>query len=752
MTQPYAHPSATGAAELDAAAMLAALLEHGSSIIFSIDAQWRILSINRTPAGLGQADVLGTSCLDYVPPESQAVARQAFEQVLRTGRPARYEIQARGPNDMPAWYATQVLPLRGVDGTERLLLVSDDISRSLRAESALHLSEARYRAVDEGQFDAAYRMGPDWAKVRRLGGRNTVPEPSEPVGTWLEQRTPPDERARVQAAIDAAVREGRPFELEQRVRRADGSPGWTHSRVVPMLDGQGAITEWIGRDTDVTERREAQLLIAEGEQRLRLVLEAAEEGLWDRNLVTNECLFSPAYYTMLGYPGEGGARQLDFAVELIHPEDRACVQRADELLRDPGHFELRLRMRTAAGDYRWIESRGRTAQRDAQGNPLRAVGTHVDITERLRLEEALRRSEGLLGSIVESTTDLVFVKDLQSRFVLVNRAVCELARRTQADLLGRDVGAFLPEAAARSVADLDRDLMARGEVVSVTETFDWSGGDRRSFFVTKGPLRDANGNVIGMFGIARDLTGLLRQEEAQRRALQDSRDLLDLALGAAELGTWETDIATGRSTYDERYQTMLGYAPGELEPTMQAWQQLIHPDERAYVDEAVAAHVAGESRVFEVEHRLRHKGGHWVWVLARGKVFRDADGTPVRAAGTHQDISDRKRMTTEGTVLLKKVEALIAGLAPRGSPGAHPPSLAAAGTSPPGTRLSARHREVLALLANGLTASEIATRLGISAQTAVTHRRDLMRKLGLRNKAELIRYALQHGVAPVDPD
>ena len=110
----------------DDAAVLQALLEHGRSIVFTIDDTWRILSINRIPDGLGSAEVIGTSCLDYVPPQYQAVARKAFEQVLRTGRPSRYEIRARGPHDSIACYVTQVLPLRPDGGAARLLLVSDD--------------------------------------------------------------------------------------------------------------------------------------------------------------------------------------------------------------------------------------------------------------------------------------------------------------------------------------------------------------------------------------------------------------------------------------------------------------------------------------------------------------------------------------------------------------------------------------------------------------------------------------------------
>lgn len=492
--------------------------------------------------------------------------------------------------------------------------------------------------------------------------------------------------------------------------------------------------------------------LQQSEERLRLAMEAAEEGLWDLDLRTGACHYSPGYHTMLGYPPGSLASHVDTALGLLHPDDAPAVERALALLQDPGHYALRFRLRTAQGSYRWVESRGKTVQRDAQGQPLRAVGTHMDITERLALEQALQASELRLRSIIEGTTDAVFVKDLQCRYRMVNRAWTEVARMSAAEILGRDATAFLPPPAAEAIMALDREVLASGEVRTVRETLSWVAGEQRTFLTTTGPLRNEAGEVVGLFGIARDLTELLRQEANQRQALQDSRDLLEAALAGAELGTWDIDLATGSARHDERWLAMLGYAPGELEPTMQAWRNLIHPDDRAQVDAAVAAHDSGETRLYEVEYRLRHKNGHWVWVLSRGKLQRDAHGRPVRGVGTHQDISDRRRAATEGTLMLRQIEGLLETLVSNRA--ARPNAVAepAHGARMPSSRapLSRRHREVLALLANGLTAAEVAQRLGISQLTAQSHRRDLMRKLGLRNKAELIRYAVEGGITAAE--
>jgi PAS domain S-box-containing protein len=137
------------------------------------------------------------------------------------------------------------------------------------------------------------------------------------------------------------------------------------------------------------------------------------------------------------------------------------------------------------------------------------------------------------------------------------------------------------------------------------------------------------------------------QQEAQR-ALTESRERMDLALRGADLGTWDRDVWTGRMTLNARWAEMLGYALEEIEPTVGSWEALMHPEDLPRAKALLDAHLAGESDLYEAEVRLRHKAGHWVWVLDRGRVTgRDASGRPLRAAGTHLDITERKAAAEE---------------------------------------------------------------------------------------------------------
>jgi len=131
----------------------------------------------------------------------------------------------------------------------------------------LRASEARYRALATASADVIYRMSPDWSEIRELDRRGFQSDAAAPSGTWLSRYVLPQDRLYVSAAIDTAMRSKTTFELEHRVARADGTPGWTFSRAVPVLDAEGQIVEWVGAATDVTERKRNEQHLRNSEER-----------------------------------------------------------------------------------------------------------------------------------------------------------------------------------------------------------------------------------------------------------------------------------------------------------------------------------------------------------------------------------------------------------------------------------------------------------------------------------------------------
>ena len=151
---------------------------------------------------------------------------------------------------------------------------------------------------------------------------------------------------------------------------------------------------------------------------------------------------------------------------------------------------------------------------------------------------------------------------------------------------------------------------------------------------------------VAVFGLHRGQwrrKAFARLATSVARERQQSAEQLELALQGADLGLWDWDLRGDRFQHNEVTRQQLGYARGEIGEFGGEWHSIIHPADRERMLGAVEAHFGGETPAYECEFRVRHKSGHWVWLLSRGKVVeRDEFGIAVRMAGTHMDLSRRK--------------------------------------------------------------------------------------------------------------
>ncbi|QEH35521.1 Oxygen sensor histidine kinase NreB [Aquisphaera giovannonii] len=145
-----------------------------------------------------------------------------------------------------------------------------------RAEERLRDSESRYRAFVRASSDLVYRMSPDWTELREQDGGGFLARAESPSRSWLDDYILPEDRPHILAAIRDSIEGKRPFDLEHRVIRADGTVGWTHSRAVPILDDRGEIVEWFGAARDVTDRRRAEEVLRASEERDAFLLRLSD--------------------------------------------------------------------------------------------------------------------------------------------------------------------------------------------------------------------------------------------------------------------------------------------------------------------------------------------------------------------------------------------------------------------------------------------------------------------------------------------
>ena len=140
---------------------------------------------------------------------------------------------------------------------------------------------------------------------------------------------------------------------------------------------------------------------------------------------------------------------------------------------------------------------------------------------------------------------------------------------------------------------------------------------------------------------------MLRQVQLSRQQVKDSEERFSLAVQGTDDGIWDWQVRTNTVYYSPRWKEMIGYADDELPNRFEEWSARIHPADLAETMQALNAHLAGQTPFFEREIRIRHKDGSYRWILTRGATVRDAEGRPLRMAGSHSDITERRRVGAE---------------------------------------------------------------------------------------------------------
>lgn len=276
------------------------------------------------------------------------------------------------------------------------------------------------------------------------------------------------------------------------------------------------------------------------------------------------------------------------------------------------------------------------------------VCTVRDITDR---QQQYHRVMGILDSI-EAT---VWVRDAQSRYQLINDAYRDELELGSTDIIGKTPTEILDAELGQRFIEADQRVLETGEPYEMERTVTRKPTELIKL-IRLTPVFDHTGEVSAICGVSTDIT----EQKAQERAAQRRAERLALALEAGDIAVWEWDIDNDHMAFDDRFETILGYEPGELRSDPGVWIDLRHPDDNDRVLAAVNALREGSVSSFEVEQRVQSRSGDWLWIHDIGRIVEwDESGDPVRAVGCIHDITERKEREMALEEQKQTVEALL---------------------------------------------------------------------------------------------
>ncbi len=514
------------------------LVQNAPEIIFTLDREARITFINRTVTPYRLDAVIGTSVYDYLEPSQQAIVRHHFERVLQTAAPSIYEIEGPVGEGRTGWYRCHMGAIQREGQVVSMIVAATDITDRKRAEDALRREQKLFVGGPAVVF--RWKNRPGWPveyvspNVTQFGY-----DPADFVGGRISYASIVDRRdlERVAAEVASYSDSGATsFEQDYRIVRPDGEVRWLYDHTVVVRNDAGRITHFEGYVLDITERKLAERALERQRAFLRQVIDLNPNFIFAKDRDGRFTLVNQAVADVYGTTVENliGKTDADFNPNAA---EVAFFRRIDNEVIATGreHVIPEETVTDTAGRAHKLQTVKRPIL-DERGVATHVLGVATDITAIRQADRAVRESETKLRAIIENTTDAIFIKDCEGRYILMNPAGARLLGRSVDEILGRTVRELLPAEDCAAIEALDRRIIAEG----VTETFQESGvnaGVLRTYLSTKFPYRTAAGETIGVIGVSRDITDLKHAEEQ----LRTSEARLRIVTSSLPVVLWSLD-------------------------------------------------------------------------------------------------------------------------------------------------------------------------------------------------------------------
>ncbi|MCJ2064888.1 PAS domain S-box protein [Methylobacterium sp. J-088] len=466
--------------------------------------------------GLLQGETGEASWMGVIHPDHREATRAAWLAAAGSGRPYEVEFLLRRADGQYRWFLSRAHPVpHAAGGPASWIGTSIDIhERKVAEERFKTLTELAPAIIWFGNPDGSL----SYLNDRWYAYTGQTPEEALPLG-WGAVIHPDDLPGLLQAWEHARTNEV-VYDTEARLRRHDGEYRWFLIRAEPMRDGTGKVVGWLGSDSDIHDRRQAEDDLHRAREQLRLAVESTGTGIFDYDLVADSLVWDARTLALFGLPPEAAVSYDTFLVGL-HPDDRDWVDAAVKVAIDPagpGTYDIAFRVIGLSDRVeRWVAAKGQAFVEG--GRTVRFIGTTRDVTASRRAEQALRQAEERYRLAARATNDAIWDWDLATNHVSWNEAL-HTAHGHAPDAVEPTGDWWIGHIHTDDRERVDRSIHAiidgDGTAWSDEYRFRRADGTYADILDRGYVLRDAAGRALRMIGAMFDISEGKRAEEYQR--------------------------------------------------------------------------------------------------------------------------------------------------------------------------------------------------------------------------------------------
>ncbi len=508
----------------------------------------------------------------------------------------------------------------------------------VKAESADLENRHRYESLVNNIPGITYRCknDPDWTMIFISKPVDTITgytsdELLNNRATSYGKLIHKEDKQKVTDAINTGIKTRKHWEIEYRVTHKSGTIRWVYEKGMTVYHEKDEVDYLDGFIFDITEKKAAEEAKFKQTGLIQSLLNSIPDFIFYKNLEGKYMGCNPAFAEHVGRNPEEITGLSDFD---LYPKELAqFFRKNDRTMLDSGKQQSNEEWITYPDGRKELLDTIKTPYRDANGKVIGVLGISHIITRH-------KQTEQRLDTILSNTPAVIYTyridKQGNPHLTYINDNVINILGFKPKQFI-ESIELWFSCVHPEDIPKLAEKLA--GKAMTNEYRFKDKQGKYHWLLDNQKVLRHED-DFTEIIGTWWDIT---HQKEVEQ-SLSIERKRLQSILEGTNVGTWEWNVQTGKTIFNDRWAQIVGYEIDELLPTtIDTWTGFAHPDDLAKSNEVLQKHFSGKLEYYEFESRMKHKDGHWVWVLDRGKVVSwTQDHQPLIISGTHQDITRRK--------------------------------------------------------------------------------------------------------------